>query len=216
MEKILARRKDPRERERVLTFYDVLMQNIADEIDDKTTEENETVEGLLLQLINNLKEQDRYQELEVLDEKARRYELLFMLFDRVKNRRAKIAEREEVLDDIEDRVMPKSFFDTSVLPQDKFEFPAAMWEQAINKVPTMKLIERLLAVYPVFIIERFLKLLSDYKEEIAMRMQKRHENIATQMKKELRKEGERKQVKLEVKFYFISLSKIQTIIWKFV
>lgn len=33
MEKILARRKDPRERERVLTFYDVLMQNIADELD---------------------------------------------------------------------------------------------------------------------------------------------------------------------------------------
>lgn len=35
MEKILARRKDPKEREKVLTFYDVLMQNIADELDGK-------------------------------------------------------------------------------------------------------------------------------------------------------------------------------------
>ncbi|KAJ8966041.1 hypothetical protein NQ317_009903 [Molorchus minor] len=34
MEKILSRRKDPREREKVLTFYDVLMTNIADELED--------------------------------------------------------------------------------------------------------------------------------------------------------------------------------------
>lgn len=33
MEKILARRKDPKERQRVLTFYDALAQNIADELD---------------------------------------------------------------------------------------------------------------------------------------------------------------------------------------
>lgn len=33
MEKILAKRKDPAERMKVLTFYDVLLQNIADELD---------------------------------------------------------------------------------------------------------------------------------------------------------------------------------------
>lgn len=33
MEKILAKRKDPAERVKVLTFYDVLLQNIADELD---------------------------------------------------------------------------------------------------------------------------------------------------------------------------------------
>lgn len=108
------------------------------------------------------------------------------------------------MDDLEERVMPKSFFESSVLPQDKYEFPAAMWEQAINKVPTMKVIERLQAVYPVLVIERFLKLLTDYKEEIAMRMQRRHENLATQMKKELRKEGERKELQLQV-FFLLKL-----------
>lgn len=33
MEIILARRKDTKERQRVLTFYDVMLQNIADELD---------------------------------------------------------------------------------------------------------------------------------------------------------------------------------------
>lgn len=33
MEKILAKRKDPKERERVLTFYDTVAQNIVDELD---------------------------------------------------------------------------------------------------------------------------------------------------------------------------------------
>lgn len=33
MEKILAKRKDPKEREKVITFYNVLLQNIEDELD---------------------------------------------------------------------------------------------------------------------------------------------------------------------------------------
>lgn len=45
---------------------------------------------------------------------------------------------------------------------------------------------------------RFLELLSNYKEEIAIKMQKRHENMIGQMKKELRKEGEADKKKLEV------------------
>lgn len=35
MEKILARRKDPKERQKALTFYDVLLRNISDELDGK-------------------------------------------------------------------------------------------------------------------------------------------------------------------------------------
>lgn len=35
MEKILAKRKDPAEREKVVTFYNVLLQNIEDELDGK-------------------------------------------------------------------------------------------------------------------------------------------------------------------------------------
>lgn len=35
MEKILAKRKDPKEREKAITFYKVLLQNIEDELDGK-------------------------------------------------------------------------------------------------------------------------------------------------------------------------------------
>lgn len=45
---------------------------------------------------------------------------------------------------------------------------------------------------------RFLELLSNYKEETAMRMQKRHENIVSQLKKELRKDGEADKNKMAV------------------
>jgi hypothetical protein len=36
MEKILARRKDPKEREKVVTFYKVLLTNIEDELDGRS------------------------------------------------------------------------------------------------------------------------------------------------------------------------------------
>ncbi|KAJ8970893.1 hypothetical protein NQ314_000980 [Rhamnusium bicolor] len=213
------------------------------------------VEGLLVQLVHDLTEKGQYEQYEQLEEPERRFELLLMLFDRVKTRRdkvncrckqrcmskfseddkmwifkslysgkpknqqdtflmglleakeiqrpglemrnrsknEKVAKREELLDEIEARNMPKSFFDASeVAPEDKYELPAAMWEQAIDKIPTKKQMESLQIAYPVVLIERFLKSLSDHKEEIAMRMQRRHENIVTQMKKELRKEGEKK------------------------
>lgn len=44
---------------------------------------------------------------------------------------------------------------------------------------------------------RFLDLLANQKEEIAIRMQKRHEHIVAQMKKELRKEGEKGSKKMD-------------------
>ncbi|XP_018567603.1 uncharacterized protein LOC108908153 [Anoplophora glabripennis] len=193
MEKILAKRKDPAERMRVLTFYDVLLQNIADELDGKEIAENDTVEGLLTQLVHDLTEKGMYQEFEQLEESQRRVELLLLLFDRVKTRRDKVAKREELLDELEDKMLPRSMLEFSdAAPEDKYEFPAAMWEQAIDKIPTKKQMERLQTAYPVILIEKFLKCLSSHKEEIAWRMQRRHENIVGQMKKELRKEGEKK------------------------
>lgn len=198
MEKILARRKDPREREKVLTFYDVLMQNIADELDGKETPENETIEGLLIQLIHDLNDKGQYEPYEQLEEVERRVELLLILFDRVKARRDKIAKREEVLDDIEQKVMPQSFFDVSdAQPDDKYKFPAAMWEQAIDKIPTKHHMEKLQKAYPLPLIQKFLSCLSDYKENIAIRMQRRHENIVGQMRKEMRKEGDKKRKEAE-------------------
>ncbi|CAH1169550.1 unnamed protein product [Phaedon cochleariae] len=198
MEKILARRRDPRERERVLTFYDVLMQNIADELDGKETSQNETVEGLLTQLVHDLMEKGRYAEYEAMEENDRRLELLLVLFDRVKARRDKVAKREEVLDQIEDKMMRKSFFDVSEpQPEDRYKLPAAMWQQAIDRAPAKGHMDRLLKMYPMYLVKKFLEYLSDHKEVIAIRMQRRHENIATQMKKALRKEGERKKKKAE-------------------
>lgn len=193
MEKILARRKDPKEREKVLNFYDVLLRSIADELDGKLTDENETVEGLLVQLIHDLNNKGQYEQYEGLEETERRIELLMLLFQRVKARRDRVAQREEVLDELEQKVMPQSFFEASeLLPEDKYKFPAVMWEQAIDKLPTKEQMERLQAAYPLSVIKKFLECLSAYKEKIAMRMQRRHENIVSQMKKEMRKEGEKK------------------------
>lgn len=104
-----------------------------------------------------------------------------------------------MLDEIEGRMLPRSLLEFSdVQPEDKYEFPAAMWEQAIDKIPTKKQMERLQVAYPVIVIEKFLKSLANHKEEIAWRMQRRHENIVAQMKKELRKEGEKKKKIAEV------------------
>lgn len=193
MEKILARRKDPKEREKVLTFYDVLLRCIADELDGKQTEVNETVEGLLIQLIHDLCNKQLYDPYEAMDEADRRIELLLLLFQRVKLRRDRVAKREEILDQLEQRVMPQSFFDvTELLPEDKYKFPAAMWEQAIDKIPTRDQMDRLMHAYPLSLIKKFLECLSAYKENIAVRMQRRHETIVSQMKKEMRKEGEKR------------------------
>lgn len=51
--------------------------------------------------------------------------------------------------------MPQSFFDSSVQPIDKFVLPAAMWEQAINKPPSKRNMERLQANYPLVVIEKY-------------------------------------------------------------
>lgn len=62
---------------------------------------------------------------------------------------------EDALDDLEEQVLPQSFFDTSGLaPGDKMILPAAMWEQAINKPPSKKNMEALQAVYPLSVIEK--------------------------------------------------------------
>lgn len=193
MEKILARRKDPKEREKVLHFYDVLLRCIADELDGKDAADNETIEGLLIQLIHDLNNKGLYEPYEDMEEGDRRLELLLILFERVKTRRDRVAKREEVLDDLEQKLMPQSFFETSeLLPEDKYKFPAAMWEQAINKIPTKDQMERLQKAYPLSLVMKFLDCLSEHKEIIALRMQKRHENIVSQMKREMRKEGEKK------------------------
>ncbi|XP_017780750.1 PREDICTED: uncharacterized protein LOC108565682 [Nicrophorus vespilloides] len=192
MEIILARRKDTKERQRVLTFYDVMLQNIADELDGKiTAEENHAISVVLEQLIADLQSKDQYEEFDEMNDDERRVELLLMLFDRTKSRRDKVATREEMLDDIE-ATLKASFFDASeVEDEDKYELPAAMWEYVINRPPNKKNMEAMQVMYPVFLVEKFMALLSDQKENIALRMQARHENIVTQMKKDLRKEGEK-------------------------
>ncbi|XP_044264548.1 uncharacterized protein LOC123011256 [Tribolium madens] len=192
MEKILARRKDPKEREKVITFYKVLLTNIEDELDEKIQSgENGTVNGLLEQLEQDMRDRGQFEPFAHLNAKDLRNELLLVLHDRIQLRINKVMKREELLDEIEKGILAKSFFETSVTPEDKFLLPPAMWEQAINKIPNKKLLEKLRDNYPMILIEKFLKLLSDYKEEIAVRMHRRHENIASQMKRELRREDEK-------------------------
>ncbi|KAI4468961.1 hypothetical protein MML48_2g00002950 [Holotrichia oblita] len=148
MEKILARRKDPKERERVITFYDILIQNINDELDGALqSENNETVNGLVDQMVNDLKSKGQYGPYQLMPDKKRRTELLLMLHDRVFSRREKVKKREEVLDNIE-ASMPKSFFDASISGQDKYELPSIMWEQAINKAPAKRHLTHLQERYP--------------------------------------------------------------------
>lgn len=61
-----------------------------------------------------------------------------------------------MLDDLEERVMPKSFFDVSdPMPDDNYKMPAAMWEQAIEKVPTKNHMDRLKEMYPFSVIKKY-------------------------------------------------------------
>lgn len=198
MEKILAKRKNPKEREKVLSFYDTLLQVVADELNGKSPEYNETVEGLLEQLIEDLKAKGQYGCCyENLEPYEKRMELLMMLYDRIKIRRDKVAKREEILDDIEQKVMPQLFEVTAVEPDEEYQLPAAMWQQAIEKMPNKRHMESLKMMYPIPVVEQFIILLAAFKEEIAERMHRRHERIATQMKKELKKEGSKKKKEAE-------------------
>lgn len=155
MEKILARRKDPRERRKVITFYEAVVKNIDDELEGNIDSvQNETVNILLEQLVNDLREKREYEKYEQMDDVRRRQELLLELYTLCKSRIDKTNKREEVLDDIANKVLPKSFFETSVQMRDKFELPAIMWQEAITKAPSKKNQERLYETYPKFLVDR--------------------------------------------------------------
>lgn len=69
-------------------------------------------------------------------------------------RKERAQKLEDALDDLEEEVMPQSFFDASLLAEDKVVLPAAMWEQVINKPPSRKNMEKLQAAYPLPVIEK--------------------------------------------------------------
>lgn len=190
MEVILSRRKDPHERQRVITFYEVILQNIGDELDGKiTTQENTIVDGLMDQLIKDLQRRNEYAQYALMPDKERRVELLLLLFDLTYRRKRQTQTREEVLDNI-GAELEQSFFEASgIAEENKYELPCAMWEYCINKPPTKKAITTLKETYPPFLVEIFLQLMANMKEEIAMRMQRRHVNIISQMKQELNTES---------------------------
>lgn len=155
MERVLARRKDPVERQKVLTFYDALLHNIGQEMDGEVeAQDNDTVNDLMEQLVDDLKGKGQWAPYEQMEEAERRMELLLVLYDRIHARREKVAKREEYLDDVAQKTMPASFWEYSVQPEDKFELPAAMWEQAINKAPLKRHMELLQTAYPLSLIEK--------------------------------------------------------------
>lgn len=67
-----------------------------------------------------------------------------------------MAKREELLDEIEVKILPKSLleFSSEIQPEDRYEFPAAMWQQAIDKIPTKKQMDHMQVVYPLILIEK--------------------------------------------------------------
>ena len=66
-----------------------------------------------------------------------------------------MLKREEILDEIERSVLSKSVFETSVTAEDNVLDPAELVEQAINKAPNKKHLERLFEVYPAILIEKY-------------------------------------------------------------
>ncbi|XP_066146387.1 uncharacterized protein [Euwallacea fornicatus] len=198
--KILAKRKNPEERQRVLTFYDTLLQLLANELSGEAPEFNETVEGLLGQLVADLKDKGQYDNFCAnMNDYEKRTELLVTLYDRIKIRRDKLAAREEFLDDTEQKVMRQLFEVPQVEPDDEYQLPAAMWQQAIEKMPHRRHMEALKQKYPNTVVKKFISYLTSFKEEIVERVHKRHQRIATQMKKDLRNETAKKKKEVEEK-----------------
>lgn len=91
MEKILIRRKDPRERRKVITFYEAVVKSIDDELDGITSiPDGDTAEILMDQLVEDLRHRGIYGTYEAMPAQARRQELLIMLHDRCKERITKV------------------------------------------------------------------------------------------------------------------------------
>lgn len=98
MEKIINRRKDPRERRKVITFYEGVIQSINNELDGVSQiGPEDTAEVLLQQLITELRSSGTYGEYEAMEETRRRQELLIVLFDRCKARIDKVIHLHSVL-----------------------------------------------------------------------------------------------------------------------
>nr|CAH7757096.1 unnamed protein product [Callosobruchus chinensis] len=126
-------------------------------------------------------DKDQYEVYEELSENDRRNERLLLLFERVKSIRDKVERRVEILDNLKEKLMLKSFFDISdVLLENKYKMRAT---QAIDKVLAKHHMESLEKAYLLIPIMDFLECFSNYKENIALIMQRRLENSVIQMKK---------------------------------
>jgi hypothetical protein len=101
-----------------------------------------------------MRDRGQFEPFENLGEKQKRIELLLVLHDRIQLRINKVMKREELLDEIEQGIVSKSIFETSVTAEDKFQLPAAMWEQVINKAPNRKNLEKLRDTYPMILVEK--------------------------------------------------------------
>ncbi|GLV36695.1 Serine Protease Immune Response Integrator [Carabus blaptoides fortunei] len=197
MERILLNRQNPAERRRVIAFYEAISANVAKEINGQIPHGIDAqVNGLINQLIIDLKKRNTYGKYEQMSEDQRRLELLYLLDMRLKDRINHVKTRESFLDNIEAQTMQESFWDASMQAEDIYKedmkaHGQKMWSQAINSGPKKKFMNLIEDKYPPFVIKKFLKLLADEKEKIAVRIQRRHENIVSQLRRELRKEREK-------------------------
>lgn len=158
IESILIKRRNPEERERTLKYYDYLLYRIKRELDGvPPAEEDDAIEGLMAQLIEDLKNNHTWDEYDVMPQKAQRQELLLLLEDRIHERKLRLAQREQYLDTVEQKFMPDTLWETTCMPSDKYKqdkeaHANRMWEQAINLGPKKKLMNILTENYPTCLV----------------------------------------------------------------
>ncbi|CAH0551963.1 unnamed protein product [Brassicogethes aeneus] len=108
MQKVLAKRKTPQERQNCVNFFDVLLQSIKNELDGEQVDENEVVDNCLESLIKDLMEKNEYAVYEAMEDKEKRNELLKLLQEKVVKTKDQVLKRTEALDSLVSRIYPNA------------------------------------------------------------------------------------------------------------
>ncbi|XP_069676031.1 inner centromere protein-like [Periplaneta americana] len=191
IEPLLSKRCSPEERDKLFHFYDTLMEVILIEAETcgcGKGPRNEQIERLLATLEKDLREEGNETCLcEMLPTERRKY-LLDMLYKRTEERKKEIEEREAALDQLEKLVKEPGIDDAEEEEETDEDLTEDLWSIAAGQGPSEENMKRLVAIYPPELVDRFLKLLSVWRQDMIRRCRNRHENIVAAMKKDLQAE----------------------------
>ncbi|PSN51632.1 hypothetical protein C0J52_09448 [Blattella germanica] len=153
IQQLLERRRSPEERDGLLHFYDILLENISKEMDNCGCGKvlpNPHVQHLLDKLESDLAAAGEDPCICKLPPSEKRMEMLQILYRRTEDRKKEVVQREAALDRIERSLQGLEDDDDS----EEDLTGDSLWLNAVEQGPSEHNMKRLLTVYPPELVER--------------------------------------------------------------